>query len=96
MVTSKQLCSGYDEGVYARMMNDSSRTEAYRAAIASVASGKVVLDVGSGADALLAIFAAEAGASHVYAIEVNVDSCAAARARVHEMGPLCPGCGAAF
>ena len=45
--------------------------EAYRRAIADAAKGQIVLDIGTGALALLALFAAESGASHVYALEVN-------------------------
>ena len=69
-----------------RRRDDTTRTEAYRKAIQEVAHGKVVLDIGTGALALLAIFAAEAGASRVYAIEANAQACAKARQTVEERG----------
>jgi hypothetical protein len=51
-----------------------------------VVRGKVVLDIGTGALALLAIFAAEAGAAKVYAVEANGQACARARETVHDRG----------
>ena len=52
--------------------------------ILHVAPVRVVLDIGTGALALLAIFAAEAGASKVYAIEANAHSYAKALQSVRE------------
>lgn len=72
----------YTADCYRGMRDDVTRTEAYRKAIAAAAPGKVVLDVGTGALALLAIFAAEAGARHVYALEGQPSAAAAARAAV--------------
>ena len=50
------------------MIADRVRTDAYRQAIESSVKGLVVIDVGAGTG-ILSIFAAEAGAKHVYAIE---------------------------
>jgi protein arginine N-methyltransferase 1 len=50
------------------MLRDTIRTLQYRAAIFAHARDQVVLDVGCGSGAL-SIFAAQAGAKHVYAIE---------------------------
>ena len=52
----------------------------------AAASGKTVVDLGTGALALLAISAAEAGAAHVYAIEVQHAAAAAARQAVTAAG----------
>ena len=54
--------------------------------ILHVAPDRVVLDIGTGALAPLAIFAAEADASQVYAIEANVASYAKALQSVRESG----------
>jgi protein arginine N-methyltransferase 1 len=56
------------------MRDDVVRTEAYRRALQNVVRDKTVVDIGTGALALLAIFAAEAGARKVYAIEANVEA----------------------
>lgn len=61
----------YIDASYDGMRDDHARTEAYRRAIAAAAPGQIVLDIGTGALALLALFAAESGAEHVYAFEVN-------------------------
>lgn len=53
------------------MLKDTTRTKAYEMAITKnkeLFEGKVVLDVGCGTG-VLSIFAAKAGAKHVYAIE---------------------------
>jgi hypothetical protein len=68
------------------MRDDHARTGAYREAITAAAQGKVIIDLGTGALALLAIFAAEAGAKHVYAIEVQPVAAAAARRTINEAG----------
>ena len=47
-----------------------------------------MLDIGTGALALLAIFAAEAGAEHVYAFEVNMEAAIAARAPSQKLASL--------
>ena len=55
----------YIAACYTGMRDDVARTEAYRRAIAAAVPGKVVLDLGTGALALLAIMAARAGAAHL-------------------------------
>ena len=72
----------YVPDCYTGMRDDHARTEAYRRAIAAAAAGRVVLDIGTGALALLAIFAAESGASHVYAFEVNESAYETAKATI--------------
>src|SRR5215510_7303041 len=61
------------------MSHDEVRNRAYRAAIDASVAGRVVLDIGTGADAILTRFCVEGGARHVYAIELDPDACASAR-----------------
>jgi predicted RNA methylase len=50
------------------MLADNRRVDAYKSALNNVAKGRVVADVGAGTG-VLSIFAAEGGATKVYAIE---------------------------
>ena len=68
------------------MRADKMRTQAYRHAIERHAPGKLCLDVGTGALALLAIITARAGAEHVFAVEANAEAAAAARQTVAAEG----------
>jgi amino acid adenylation domain-containing protein len=76
----------YDELAYHAMTSDERRNESYRAAIREKVPGKVVLEVGTGPEALLSRFCAEAGARKVYALEILPDSFERASARVRELG----------
>jgi mRNA deadenylase 3'-5' endonuclease subunit Ccr4/predicted RNA methylase len=69
---------GFSMERYEMMRDDEPRTSAYRSEIRARCAGKVVLDIGTGPLALLAIFCAEAGATHVYAIEANEMACSLA------------------
>jgi hypothetical protein len=60
----------YDDLLYGLMNAEPVRLAAYRAAFAASVPGKVVLDIGTGSDAVLARLCIEAGARHVYAVEV--------------------------
>ena len=78
---------GFTEEAYASMRDDESRTPLYARAIAArlgeAPRGTLsVLDIGTGPHAVLALLAAEAGARKVYAVEVNSDAAARARAAV--------------
>ena len=58
-------------GIHEEMIKDTVRTESYKNAIMRnkhLFEGKVVLDVGCGTG-ILSIFAARAGARHVYAVD---------------------------
>ena len=76
----------YDDVLYYAMTHDESRSAAYRAAIQEVVPGKVVVDIGTGADALLARICTEAGAKHVYAIEMLDESYQKARSLIDSLG----------
>ena len=76
----------YDDLLYYAMTNDEARNRAYRAAINSLVKGKTVVDVGTGADAILARFCMEAGAERVYAIEVLEEAFERARALIDRLG----------
>jgi hypothetical protein len=68
----KAVAYGYDASpIHAAMLNDRSRTESFLAGIAEVVRpGDVVVDVGTGTG-ILAMAAARAGASRVYAVEAT-------------------------
>lgn len=76
----------YDELAYHAMTTDERRNESYRAAIRAAVPGRVVLEVGTGPEALLARFCIEAGARRVYAVEMLDDTYAKACRRVRELG----------
>jgi len=78
---------GFDSAMYDRMGRDVQRVSQYNKAIAkAVAGGKLVLDLGTGRDALLAQMCARAGAKHTTAVEVLPDVAAAARRMVCQAG----------
>ncbi|KAJ9453407.1 Histone-arginine methyltransferase CARMER [Diplonema papillatum] len=71
---------------YKRMRDDVERTGKYKKAIDRVCGGKVVLEIGTGPFALLALFAARAGASRVYAVEAEPPVAVLAEQHVREAG----------
>lgn len=76
----------YDDLAYYAMTSDERRNDSYRAAIAQHVPGKTVVDIGTGPEALLARFCIEAGARHVYAIELLEATYLKAQARLHQLG----------
>jgi len=76
----------YDELLYDFMSADEVRVDSYRRAFARQVKDKVVLDIGTGKDAVLARMCAAAGARKVYAVEVLEDACASARKLIDELG----------
>lgn len=76
----------YDELLYYAMTHDEGRNRSYRAAINEVVKGKTVLDIGTGADAVLARFCIDGGAERVYAIEVSEAAYRRARELVQRLG----------
>ena len=73
---------------YLWMLNDPGRTPVFAEAIQRALAGRegemVVLDIGTGPEALLALIAARAGAKKVYAVEVQPAVAAAARQAVRD------------
>ncbi|MGB8355653.1 MAG: amino acid adenylation domain-containing protein [Chthoniobacteraceae bacterium] len=59
----------YDDLQYRMMSNDKPRNACFKAALERLAKGKVVMDAGTGKDAILARLSLEAGARKVYAAE---------------------------
>ena len=86
LLAPQALCERYTGETYTTMRDDEMRTRAYLSAIERHAPGKLCLDIGTGALALLAIIAARAGAEHVFAIEANAEAAAAARQAVAAEG----------
>jgi amino acid adenylation domain-containing protein len=76
----------YDELLYRAMTEDTVRNAAYQKAIKATVKDKVVIDIGTGADAVLARFCAEAGARRVYAIELLDHAYEQARKEVQRRG----------
>jgi amino acid adenylation domain-containing protein/non-ribosomal peptide synthase protein (TIGR01720 family) len=76
----------YDELLYTAMTYDELRNEKYKAAINELVRDKVVLEIGTGKDAVLARFCAEAGARKVYAVEVIEASYNSAKDLVAKLG----------
>ncbi len=76
----------YDEHIYSEMTNDEARNTLYKAALEQVVADKIVLDVGTGRDAVLARLCVEAGARRVYAIELMEESYQHAQAYVNRLG----------
>jgi predicted RNA methylase len=70
-IDERELTEWYSEWMYELMETDEVRTRAYRGAIEEALAGKVVLELGTGRKALLAMYCANAGATKVYAIEAN-------------------------
>ncbi len=76
----------YDATIYHALTHDERRNEAYRIAIRAAVPGRVVLDVGTGRDAILARLCVEAGARRVYAVERLEEPWREARASIARLG----------
>ena len=72
--TEQHYFSSYDHfGIHEEMLKDTSRTLAYRSAMYKnkhLFKDKIVLDVGCGTG-ILSMFAAKAGAKHVYSVDMS-------------------------
>jgi natural product biosynthesis luciferase-like monooxygenase protein/amino acid adenylation domain-containing protein len=76
----------YDDLLYHAMTADQRRNESYKVAINRHVQDKVVLDLGTGKDAILARFCVEAGAARVYAIELLDESYQKAKETIENLG----------
>lgn len=76
----------YDDQAYDGFAADGPRNAAYRHALTAASPGQVVLDLGTGRDALWAIMAARAGARQVYAVEALAPVAAQAERAVRRAG----------
>ncbi len=76
----------YDDMTYQAMTHGEVRNQSYRRAIGQAVQDKVVVDLGTGKDAVLARFCVEAGARKVYALEVLEDAYQQAVACVRNLG----------
>ncbi len=95
-VNGEHAFVSFTHDMYKAMIGDRERTEAFEQAIARRLrdphkTGGVVLDLGTGPFAVLALFAARAGARKVYAIEANTQAAAEARAAVARATDVAPG-----
>jgi amino acid adenylation domain-containing protein len=76
----------YDELLYYAMTNDYRRNQSYQVAINQLVKDRVVVEVGTGKDAILARLCAEAGAKKVYAIERDAKTAKLAETCVANLG----------
>jgi amino acid adenylation domain-containing protein len=76
----------YDDYLYDTLSHDEKRNNKYRAVINRNVRNKVVLDVGTGPDAILARLCVEGGAKRVYAIEVLEQTYRQAVATIKSLG----------
>ena len=76
----------YDDLIYYALTHDELRNQVYKAAINRLVKDKVVVDIGTGQDAILARFCLEGGARKVYAIELMNKTYQKARATLERLG----------
>jgi tyrocidine synthetase-3 len=76
----------YDDIAYHAMTTDEKRNFHYKQAFNKVLKNKVVLDIGTGPDAILSQFAVLAGAKKVYAVEILEETYLKAKKRIAELG----------
>jgi amino acid adenylation domain-containing protein len=76
----------YDELLYNAMTSDIERNQRYQHAINELVRDKVVVEIGTGQDAILARFCIEGGAKKVYAIEAGEEAYHRATELVKRLG----------
>ncbi len=76
----------YDTFLYEAMATDDVRVAAYRHGLANRVRGKIVLDPGTGSEAVLARHCIAAGAAKVYAVERDDEAARAASETIRQLG----------
>nr|AEH26538.1 polyketide synthase [uncultured Acidobacteria bacterium C5] len=76
----------YDDLLYHALAHDERRNHSYKVAIQQSVKDKVVVEIGTGKEAILARFCVEAGARKVYAIEIGDEAFRDASALVARLG----------
>ncbi|MEH2193291.1 MAG: non-ribosomal peptide synthase/polyketide synthase, partial [Nostoc sp.] len=76
----------YDDLLYYAMTNDHRRNDSYKVAINQLVKDKIVVEIGTGKDAILSRFCVEGGAKKIYAIERSEETCRKARACIEKLG----------
>jgi amino acid adenylation domain-containing protein len=76
----------YDDILYYAMTHDERRNQAYRVAMEQSVRDRVVVDIGTGQDAILARLCVEAGARRVYALEILEESFRRAQSLIQRLG----------
>ncbi|MDJ0729381.1 MAG: non-ribosomal peptide synthase/polyketide synthase [Crocosphaera sp.] len=76
----------YDELLYRVMTNDPRRRHSYTVAINRLVKDKIVVEIGTGKDAVLSRFCLEAGAKKVYAIEIDKKTSEQAKDCLEKLG----------
>jgi amino acid adenylation domain-containing protein len=76
----------YDHWLYQAMTNDVRRNMSYRAAVQRTVKDKIVLDIGTGKDAILSRICVEEGAKRVYAVELLEETYLLAKACIEQLG----------
>ncbi|MFM7909859.1 MAG: condensation domain-containing protein, partial [Microcystis sp.] len=76
----------YDDLLYYEMTNDPRRKDSYKVAINQLVKDKIVVEIGTGKDAILSRFCVEGGAKKIYAIERDEETCHQALAQIKKLG----------
>lgn len=76
----------YDDVIYYALSSDERRNQVYRKSLRRCVVDKVVLEIGTGAEAVLARMCIEEGARKVYAIEILEESYRKAKQRIADLG----------
>jgi len=76
----------YDDIVYRSMYEHTTRNDKYKAALDKVVPGKTVLEIGPGPEAVLSRLCLDAGAKHVYTVEILEETYIKAKKRIESLG----------